>query len=65
MTFVQENKFLLIGQLMASGFPFFAQSVFSYLCGINISSIGVQTIEVPAELDSIHQLIKKVILAMV
>lgn len=50
----QENKFYLIGQLMAmtiincgGGYPFFAPSVYSYLCGIALNDIVVHSDEVP------------------
>jgi hypothetical protein len=51
---LQENKFYLIGQLMAmtivncgGGYPFFAPSVLSYLCGVPLTNILVDNDEVP------------------
>ena len=51
---MQEGKYFKVGQLMAmaivqggSGFPFFAPSVYKYLCGSRLEEICVEVDEVP------------------
>lgn len=50
----QTNKFLYVGRLMAmslvqggSGFPFFAQPMYEYLCGVDPSSVNISVNDVP------------------
>ena len=51
---MQADKFYHVDKLMAmaivqggSGFPFFASSVYAYLCGSPLAAIKVPTEEVP------------------
>ena len=62
---LQSGKFKAVGELMAvsivqggSGFPFFSECMFKYLCGADIRSIRISLCEVPHY--SVKTLLEKV-----
>ena len=64
---LQNNKFFKIGQLMGmsiaqqgSGFPFFSQTAYKYLCNEDVSSLEVIIADVP--FPDVRDFLEKVVI---